>query len=166
MKQWIEDKDGDTVELTDIICELLDYMNDKMNPEERNTFQDQIMPLISQSVVSVLSRMIGIEATAFHLAVDTTREAFIYSMCISFLLLKYVQKHDLKIFTEEEDISSEEIKEIHRKGEANKVAMMGVLMGADPRSILEKLKEEGKITDQDLRDMMGDLSDDDDESSL
>jgi len=155
VKVHLEDEDGDPIDLTDIIVELMGYMKDKIEEEDGNQFSDQIMPLISQSVVSCLGRMIGINATAFHLSQDTTRHAVIWFGSLAFLFYKYIQMHNLKIYTTEEDVSSDEIDEIERKTEANKIAMMGMIAGANPKEILRQLKEEGKLTDNDLKDMLG-----------
>ncbi len=151
----LEDTEGDEVSLTDVIVDLMGYMKDKMGEEEGNQFQDQIMPLISQSVVSCLGRMIGINATAFHLTQDTTRTAIIWFGSLAFLFYKYLQAHNLKIFTTEEDVDPDELEEIERKTEANKIAMMGMMAGVNPTEILRQLKEEGKLTNDDLRDMLG-----------
>jgi hypothetical protein len=165
----LEDEDGDEVDLADTIADLIVFMEDKMKEKEGNQITDQIFPLISQSVASALGRMIGINTTAFYLSIETTKQALMGSMCIAFLLLKYVQKHNLKIFTVEEPIEQWEIDEMERKSNANRVAMMAALAGHDPRAILEQLKEEGRITDEDLLDLVGkgnsnnDLDDDEDE---
>lgn len=155
VKVELQDKDGDKVDLSEVITELLRYMNDKMKSEESSQFADQIFPLVSQATVSTLGRLVGIQHTAFYLANDTTRTALIYSMAMAFLLLKYVQKHNLTINTFEEAVSDEEIEGIERKAEANKVAMLGAIMGEDPKEVLQKLVDEGRITEQDLSDMLG-----------
>lgn len=169
----LETEDHEEVDLPEVISELLGYMKDKMDPDnednaESNQFADQIMPLISQSLVSCLGRTIGIPSTGFMLADDMTRTALIWSMCMSFLLLKYVQKHKLRIFTSEEPVTEEELEAIDRKTQANKVAMMGAMVGKNPISVLRMMMEQGKLTDEDLKDMIGEsdgelLPDDGDE---
>jgi hypothetical protein len=151
----LQDKDGDKVELSEVIAELLRYMNDKMKDTEGNQFADQIFPLVTQSMVSTLGRLMGIHSTAFYLANDGTRTAIAWSMAMAFLLLKYVQKHNLTINTFEEEVSDEEIESIERKAEANKVAMLGAMMGEDPKEVLKKMLDEGRITESDLEEMLG-----------
>lgn len=155
VKVELQDKDGDVVSLSEVITELLRYMNEKMKDENGNQFADQIFPLVSQATVSTLGRLVGINSTAFYLSNDGTRTAIIYSMAMAFLLLKYVQKHNLTINTFEEQVSEDEIEAIERKAEANKAAMLGAIMGEDPKQVLQKLMEDGRITEQDLEDMLG-----------
>lgn len=152
----LQDKNGDKVDLPEVIGQIIEYIKDKTAEEEGNQFSDQIMPLMSQAVLSTLGRMLGIRLTAYHLANDSTRMALIWSMCTSFLLLKYVQKHELSINTFEESVSEEEIEAFERKAQANNVAMLGALVGEDPKQILEELLHSGKITEDDLQDIMGD----------
>lgn len=155
IKVELQDKDGDAVSLSEVITELLRYMNEKMKDENGNQFADQIFPLVSQATVSTLGRLVGINATAFYLSNEGTRTAIVYSMAMAFLLLKYVQKHNLTIHTFEEQVSDEEIEGIERKSEANKVAMLGAMFGEDPKEVLQKMMEEGRITEQDLNDILG-----------
>ena len=155
VKVELQDKEGDKVELSEVITELLRYMNEKMKSDEGSQFADQIFPLVSNATVSTLGRLVGIQHTAFYLANDTTRTAIIYSMAMAFLLLKYVQKHELTINTFEEPVSEEEIEGVERRAEANKVAMLGAIMGEDPKEVLQKLMDEGRITEQDLSEMLG-----------
>jgi len=152
----LQDTDGDRVELKDVIQELLTYIKDKLHEEEGNQFTEQIMPLMSQGVVSGLGRMVGLHNTAFLLSNDTTRYSIINMMCVSFLLLKFVQQKGLVIHTYEEDVTDDEIAEIMRKSDANKTATLAALAGEDPRAVLREMKDRGLITDSDLNDILRD----------
>ena len=160
----LEDKEGDTIPLRDVIQQLLGYIKDQTADNAENQFSEQIMPLMAHSVVSGLGRMIGIRATAFYLANDTTKMSLIYMMCLGLLLLKFVQQKDLTIVTHEEDISDEEIEEIERRMEANKAATIASMIGEDPRAVLETLRQQGHITDEDLEDLLGGSDDDGDDT--
>jgi len=106
----LEDKDGDKVEVADIVEGLIGYIKDQLGEEgslEGNDFVDQIMPLMTQSMVGGLGRMMGLQYTSFLMAQDGVRHSIIYMMCVSFLLLKYVQEHELLIHTYEEEVSEE-----------------------------------------------------------
>ena len=142
--------EGEKVELADVIEKLLTYVEEKLSEGESNPFVAQIMPLMAQSVVSGLGRMLGIQHTAFYLANETSRIALINMMAIAFLLLKYIQQNELTIQTFEEEIAEEEIEEIERKASASSTATMGALVGIDPKTILENLVEKGEITQEDL----------------
>ncbi|MAG39563.1 hypothetical protein CMI41_01165 [Candidatus Pacearchaeota archaeon] len=144
------DQDEDKVELSEVIEELLNYIEKKLSDDEANQFVDQIMPLMAQSVVSGLGRMLGIRHTAFFLANETSRVALVNMMSIAFLLLKFVQQKNLTIQTFEKEISEEEIEDIERKAKAGSAATMGALLGMDPKEILENLVEQGEISQDDL----------------
>jgi hypothetical protein len=150
----LEDKDGDIIELSDIIEQLIGYVKDKLSSAEDTDFTTQVVPMMGQALVSGLGRMIGIRGAAFYLAEENTRHAMIYMMCTGFLLLKYVQTHDLLIHTYEEEASEEEIAEIERKSKASSVATMTSLMGLDPHEVLNKMVETGQITSDDLADLL------------
>lgn len=158
----LKDDDGDTVDLPEVVSQLLGFMKDRLQ-EDSNQFVEQIMPLMSQATVSGLGRMVGIHPTAWLLANPMTRDAIVHMMCVAFLLLKFVQDHGLKIHTYEEEVSADEIEEIERKSKANSVATMGSLMGMDPREILKQMLDQGKITQEDLSDIMGDKKKDGDD---
>jgi hypothetical protein len=144
------DKEGSKVELSEVIEQLLNYIQDKLEDDEANQFVDQIMPLMAQSVVSGLGRMLGIRHTAFFLANETSRVALVNMMSLSFLLLKFVQQKNLTIETFEEEISEDEIEQIERKAKAGSTATMGALLGLDPKEILDNLVEQGEISQADL----------------
>jgi len=162
----LQDADGDTVQLKDVVQELINYVKTKMKDEDENQFTAQIMPLMSQAVVSGLGRMVGINQTAFYLADDTARFSFINMMCVAFLMLKFVQQKGLTIHTFENDVTDEEIAELERKTKANSIATLGALAGEDPKAILEELRKRGKITDEDLKDMLKGNGDKNAESDL
>ena len=144
------DKDQDEILLSDIIENLLSYIQKQLSKEDSNQYTDQIMPLMAQTVVSGLGRYLGINHTAFFLADKTLRMSLINMMSISFLLLKYVQQKEIVIQTFEEEISEEEIEEIERKAKAGDVATVGAFLGMDPKEILKDLFEKGEISQTDL----------------
>jgi hypothetical protein len=146
----LQDKEGDVVELSEVIEELLSYVEAKLEDDKPNQFVDQIMPLMAQSVVSGLGRMLGIRHTALFLTNELSRVALVNMMSIAFLLLKFVQQKELTIQTYEEEISEEEIEEIQRKAKAGSAATMGALLGLDPKEILDNLVKQGEISQSDL----------------
>lgn len=166
VKVELQDSEGEKIDLAEVITESLRFIDERMNDKspEGNQFADQIFPLISQATVSTLGRLLGINTAAFYLQNDTTRMSVIYSMSVAFLLLKYVQKHKLTIHTTEVPVSEDEIEEIERRSEANKAAMIGSMMGVDPASVIRHLFEEGKITEEDLSELLGEASHGNDDS--
>lgn len=152
----LKDAEGTVIELPDSIEKLMKFMKDKLEEEEpgkSNQFADQIFPLMSQSVASGLGRLIGIQPTAFIVGNDLLLHSTIHMMCLGFLLLKYVQNHNLTIHTFEEEVSDEELEEMDRKHKAHSITQMGAIMGMDPKDILKGLLEQGKITKKDLMEL-------------
>lgn len=152
----LSDEDGDEVDLVDIISELIEYVKDKLKDEEGNQFADQIMPLMTQSVVSGLGRLVGINATAFYLSNDGMRFSIIQMMCVGFLLLKLIQEKGLVITTYEEEVDDDVIEEIERKSKANSAATLASMIGQDPHEVLKQMYNRGDLTADDLRSMIGD----------
>ena len=148
------DEDGDEIELSETIEQLITYIEKKVSEDKDNQFTGQIMPLMAQSLVSGLGRMLGINQTALYLANEVTRISIINMMSISFLLLKFVQQNNITIETFEEDISQEEIEELQRKARAESQATMGAFLGMDPKEILQDLFDRGEITQEDLDSML------------
>jgi len=151
----LEDEDGDPIDLADMMEELVNYIKDKLDDEDGNQIVDQVMPLMSQALISGLGRLTGIQATAFFIANPNTRMALIYMMMVSFVLYKMVQVKGLKVITTTEDVTDDEIEEIERKSRASSVANMSAMMGMDPREILQQMVEKGDLTSDDLEDLMG-----------
>jgi len=159
----LEDEEGDIVATADVVQELLAYIKDKMSDEEENQFTSQILPLMAQVSASGLGRFLGIRTAAFYLSENVSRTAIIHMMCVALLLLKFVQQKGLSITTFEEDVSDEEIDEIDRKANANSAATLAALAGRDPRAVLDSLREQGHLSDDDLRDILNDEGDGNDE---
>ena len=152
----LQDSDGDNIDLSEVVEQLLAYVKDQMDQsEEGNEFTDQIMPLMSQAMISGLGRTIGIPMTAFHMSNEVTRMAFIHMMAVSFLLLKWLQQKKITIETVEEEVTEEEIDELERKSKANDAATLGTLLGGSPQEILQGLMENGQITKEDMSDLLG-----------
>lgn len=157
----IRDQDGDTVHLPDLVAQILNYVSDKLQEKEGNEILDQLMPMVSQSLVSGLGRMMGISATGFLLTNSMTRTSLINMMVVALLLLKFIQENNLTIFTREEEVSQEEVNELERKARASNIATVGSMVGMDPRSLLREMVNQGQLTKQDLTDLIGEEDDND-----
>lgn len=150
----LQDKDGEEVELADLLEQLVKYVKDKLD-EDNNQLVDEIMPLMSQMLVSGMGRLLGLNTTAFYVSNPNTRMALIYMMMIAFTMYKLVQVKGLKINTVEEEVSEEEIEEIERKSRANDVATMSQMLGGDPREALQQMVDRGDLTEDDLVELLG-----------
>lgn len=157
----LKDETGDAVEVADIVEQLLDYMKEKLEDEEESDFTGQIVPLMAQAMASGLSRMVGISHTAMYLTNDQLRTSIVHMMSMSMLLLKIIQDKNLKIYSMEEDITVEEIEDLQRKARAGGAAVIGSMMGSNPEDILKQLLNDGKISKQDLQELLGEKKDGD-----
>jgi len=162
---WIElkDKDGDVIDHAELMEELVNYTKDKLSDENGNQLLDQIMPLMSQSLVSGLGRLIGLQSTALMITNPNTRMSLIYMMMISFVMYKMVQVQGLTIHTYEEEVSDEEIEEIERKSKATSVASMGAMLGMDYKEILQEMVNSGELTRDDINGILGEEPDEENE---
>lgn len=150
----LRDEHNESIPLHEVIADLLDYMKDKLKAEEVNQMADQIFPMMGQALVSGLGRLIGNSATAYYLANEVSRLSFIQMMCLSFLLLKYVQERKLTIYAIDEPVTEDEVQSVQRKSKANSLAMMGHMMGMSYKDILKELVDKGELTDEDLTDIL------------
>ncbi len=150
----LRDEKGDVVQLHEIVSDLLEYLKDKLASDEDNQVGDQIFPMMAHAMVSGLGRMVGIPLTGFFISSDMMRTSMIQMMCISFLLLKYVQTHKLTIVAIEEPLQQEEIESLERKARANSVATLGALTGLSYKEILKELVDKGELTQEDLAEML------------
>lgn len=162
VKVELENKDGELVELGDIVADLLEYMEEKNKENDGdNQFMNQILPLVAQGSISTIGRTAGLQNTAIYLSNPVLRGSFISAMAVGFLLLKYVQQNGLTIKTYEEKLSPEEIEELIRKTQVSSAATLAALSGLDPNEFLQMLLDKGMITQNDLKDLFEKDSDDD-----
>lgn len=160
----LKDEENDVVLVPEVIEGLLLYMKDKMENEKDSDLVSQIMPLMSQSLVSGLGRLIGIRETGILLSDEVVRFSLIQMMSMSLLLLKFIQKEGLKIYTLEEKITEEEYEDIQRRSKAISTTIMASTMGINPQDMLNQLLKQGKITKEDIEKMTGEINDDTDDN--
>lgn len=150
----LRDKDNNVIPLHEVIDSLVEYMKGKLNAEESNQFADQIFPMMGQALVSGLGRFIGNSMTGFYLANETSRNSLMYMMCMSFLLLKYVQDKKLTIVALDEPVTPDELESIERKSKATSMAMMSSLMGMSPKEIMKELVDKGELSEEEVQEVM------------
>jgi hypothetical protein len=150
----LRDEQGGVVPLHEVVADLLKYLESKLASGEESQVADQIFPMMAQAMVSGLGRLVGTAMTGFFLASDVMRMSTIQMMCISFLLLKYVQEKKLTIYSVEEPVQEEEIQAVERKAKANSIAMLGAMSGLSYKDILKELVDKGELTQEDLANML------------
>jgi hypothetical protein len=115
------------------------------------------MPLMAQSMVGGMVKLLGEEQTAFLLSHEVIRISLIHMMTVGFSLLKWIQKKDIKIYTTEEHISDEDIAMYERVSQANDLAMQGSAVGLHPDEVIKELVKRGKLETSDLKTMGYDI---------
>jgi hypothetical protein len=148
----LRDNNDNVIPLDKVVSELVEYVKDKIDSKEDNAFKDQILPLMTQSVILALPDLIGVEETASLIAKPNAKYALIYSMGTAFLLLKYMQKHNISITTTEEEISNYEIQKIVKRIHINNAIIIAAEEGISKEQILQSLLSLGKITEEDIDD--------------
>lgn len=151
----LRDDEDDVILIPEIVDELINYMKDKLqNGEETSQFTGQIMPLMSQSLVSGLGRLLGIRTTGALLHNEVIRYSLVHMMSMSMLLLKFIQDKDLKIFTYEEEATQEELDIIEEKFERTKVEAVEAITGVTPVELIKEAMNRGMISKKDLEKML------------
>ena len=160
-KVELRDEQGEVIALHDVLGDLLEYMKKKLKTEEQNQLADQIFPMMGQALASGLGRLVGIRMTGLYLANETSRHSFVHMMCLSFLLLKYVQDKKLTLVAVEEPVTQAEVDSLSRKSRANSVAMVGAMMGMEPKELLKEMVNKGELSEDDLADILKEAKTDD-----
>lgn len=125
----LEDAEGNRIDLKEVATDLLAYIEKHMQSPTSTPVNDQIFPLLSQSMVSVVPRTAGISVADFIFSAGVLRNTMIRYGLASFLLAQYIQQHKLKIVTEEEPLTQHEIDEYMRKSEEAENKLRRVLRG-------------------------------------
>lgn len=146
----LQDDEKVVTDLGKTIEGITKYINSKLTSNDENQLIDQIMPLMTQAMIGSLGRTIGVDNTACLMTVDTIRDGILYAMCTSFLLLKFIQKHDLKVFTHIEHLTDKEIKDMEMQAQINKIATFGAMTGLNPQEIIDELLKTGQIDEADI----------------
>lgn len=149
----LKDEIGDFIPIRETIEQLTEYISDKIKQEEPSIYKQQIMPLMAQSMVGGMVKLMGEEQTAFLLSHEIIRISLIHMMTVGFSLLKWVQKKNIKIYTTEEDISDQDLAMYERVSQATDLAVQGSAAGVPPKDIIKELIKSGKLQVEDLKSM-------------
>lgn len=151
----LRDDEDDIVLIPEVVEELINYMKDKLKDGEKTSqFTGQIMPLMSQALVSGLGRLLGIRPTGALLFNEIIRYSLVQMMSMSMLLLKFIQDKKLKIFTYEEECSQEELDAIEQKFERTRVDALEEITGITPTDLIKQAVNQGMISREDLEALL------------
>jgi len=153
----LRDKDGDKVEIQDILDDICTYIHAQLSEEstQDNQIKDQVLPFVSMAAAYVISNQLPNELGAMILSNKDSRHAILFAMCCSFLILRVVHSKDLKIFTIEEPVSDEDIARMDQFSKLNEYVVAAHVMGISMDELFELLKENGKITDNEIEALKG-----------
>lgn len=158
------DKDGDEVPVKTLSKQLVSYIADqfKLNKDfdededtKPNYMINKIMPLVSQSLVAGLPELMGERHAYLTMAITTTRHSTIMMMMLAISMFKFIKDRDLKIKTEEEDVSDEEIEKMTKMSKITSTTTTGALMGMSPHEIVKHMLENGEIDEDELKELTG-----------
>jgi vacuolar-type H+-ATPase subunit F/Vma7 len=169
----LEDKDGDEVAIKDIMDNLAQYIEDQLRSVDNNATASQVYPLMAEGMTIALPRALGGDkyGASLLLSQEHFRHAFLQEMTLGFYLSKFMEKNGLRIVTQEEDITQEEVDRIKRLNKAASVTAIAHLVGANGKDVIKELVKRGVITKEDLEsqgvevDELSETKDDDDDNS-
>jgi hypothetical protein len=146
--------EDDKVELNDVIEPLTEYVTDMMSSDEDNVTKQQIFPLMAQAAARALIKMAGAHGASVIMSAEHVRYALIHVMMVGFYLMKFVQKHGIKIDSLEEPLSDDDLEMFDRVNAAANVTAMATHLGADPKEVVRELLQSGQLRREDL-EMLG-----------
>jgi len=151
MNAELRDTDGSIIDIQDTVENLAEYVLDKMKDEEANTIQRQVFPVMAHAAVTTLTQLVGQQTAGLLMSQELFRSTITSSMMISFLLMQFIKKNDIKIYTSEESITDEEMASYDRVNAATSVTTLAATLGADPKEIIRELIKQGRLTKEDLK---------------
>lgn len=160
----IVDTDGDEVPFKHTVKQVMQYLSDKMSMKKdgeldplasKNAIINQIMPLVTQAMISGMPEVVGDYRAAQLLTIDSVRWPIIMMMLLSFSMLKLIQDKKFKIVTTEEDITEAELEKLTKFSRISEAATIGAIHGKAPRDLLKEMRASGEITDEDILELTG-----------
>ncbi len=162
------DEDGDEVPIKSVSKQLMEYVTDQfkiskdLDPDDDDDVDtkaskivNQILPLVSQSMVAALPGLMGQRHAYLTLAMENTRHSTIMMMMLAICLYKFIKQKGLKIVTEEEDVTQEELDKMMKISKMTSSATTGALLGMSPQEIIKDLMDAGEITADEIKQITG-----------
>ena len=113
---YLENEEGEKVSLAELAEDVTRYIKEHMTMDETTAINSQFFPLINQFMISVVPRVTDLKVTEFMFTAGALRHTLSFFGLSVALLMQYIQQHKLKIVTEEETITEEELEEYLEKG--------------------------------------------------
>jgi len=155
----LKDPEGDSIPIEETVEKLTEYILDKVKDPESNSCKQQIMPLMAQAMVAGMIKLLGPGEATLLLSDSIIRNSLMYMTTMSFYLLKLIQQKNIKIFSEDFILSTEELEMMEKTSKISDLTMKFASMGGDPKEFLGELLKRGMVTKEELSDMgAGDFS--------
>lgn len=148
----LRDKNGHLVEVEEIADKLSSFVLDKMDTEG-STCITQVAPLMGDSMLVSVNKILGSRAASVLLTIEPIRYAFLNTMSVGFYMYRFLQKNDIKIHTIEEDISDEKLHEYELNNQVHSVATAGMMAGLTATEVIEEILKTGIASKEDLHKM-------------
>lgn len=108
---FLEDDDGDRISLSDLAEDVVRYIEENMGDEESSMINSQFFPLINKFMTLVVPRATDLRVAEFMFTAGALRHALSYFGMAVALMMQYISQHNLKIVTEEETITDQELED-------------------------------------------------------
>jgi len=112
---YLEDKDGERIDLATVAENVTKYVNKEMKDMENNPINSQLYPLFNQYMISAVGRQVGLTQAAFLMSAEVSKTALSLFGLSSCLLTRYINQHELTVVTEETPVTEQEIKNYFEK---------------------------------------------------
>ncbi len=149
----LENTAGEVVPIKEVLEQVNEYVTNQLNSKETNSTIQQIFPLVAQQASYSVPRLAGADNAMFVFTSGLLKSTVLHQMIVSFYLLKFIQKNNLKIVTLEEDMTDEDIEKFEMASKLASVASMASLAGQDPKEVIKEMLKQGIIKKEDLKNL-------------
>lgn len=139
---YLEDQDGDRITFKEIADELVDFVEENMTDPTPNQINAQMFPLTTQFMSSVVPKFVGNNIAAFLFAAPQFAKALSMLSLSTALLMQYIQQHNLKIVTETETLTDEELQLFTSNQEKASKAFLDMFSGMQSDELEDEEDEE------------------------
>jgi hypothetical protein len=108
------------------------------------------MSLIGQAMTYAMVKALGEYKAAALLSQELIRFSLVHFGMVCFLLYKLIQKKNIKVYTTEQTLTTEDIEAYDRISSVADVSTQVALMGGDPKELIHELIKGRHISKSDL----------------
>lgn len=150
MDAELRDEEGNLIDINETVENTANFVVDKMKADDQNMIQQQVFPVMAKAAVTALSEFVGPQTAGLMISQELFRSALTTCMMSAFLLMQFITKNKIKIYTSEQNVSDAELESYDRVNKASSVASLATQLGANPRDVIREMVKQGKLTREDL----------------